>query len=273
VEDCSFDHTNSAPWISFVASPEEIIVESNQDGFTENDVRQICHTGRSEKRQQRGYIGEKGIGFKAIFQVASKVHIQSNAFSFYFKYRRDGTSEERLGMIHPLPANDPIPEQERPLTRMTLTPNDTNYANVVSYFNEIHPTLLLFLSKIQKISITVHNPPAESTVTTFSRKVPDRDTSANLTCIFNSVEIQGVVLEPQTSRYYVFRHTVTGLSEVIRRPDRDRCELVLAFQVDEKDFPVTPIGYDVFAYLPVGIFGFNVSGASRKLCCVNTVSF
>ena len=261
MEDCSFNLSNSIPWLSFEVHPNRVIVESNQNGFDEHDVRQICHTGRSWKGKQHGFVGEKGIGFKAVFQVASRVDIQSNAFSFYFVYRRDGTVEERLGLVTPLLGYDPIPKEERPLTRMTLTPNNTRYESLVAHFDNVHPTLLLFLSKIQKISITVHRQPRGKTITTFSKEAPSEDTSANLTFLIKTVQEVVEVSDTDTdiSQYYIFRNPITGLSEDEARPDRDGCELVLAFQVDESDRPIKPTQYDVFAYLPVGNFGFNVS--------------
>ncbi len=63
----------------------------------ENDVRQICHTGKSRKKEKPGYVGEKGIGFKSVFQIASRVQIQSNAFSFSFDYSGGPSSDEKLG--------------------------------------------------------------------------------------------------------------------------------------------------------------------------------
>ncbi|RFU34079.1 hypothetical protein B7463_g2224, partial [Scytalidium lignicola] len=259
VEDCTFSLTNSTPWLSFEVHPERIIVESNQDGFDANDVSQICRTGRSWKRLQHGFVGEKGIGFKAVFQVASRVHIQSNAFSFYFVYRRDGTVVERLGLLTPLLADDPIPTDQRPLTRMTLTPNNTPYDNLIAHFDNVHPTLLLFLSKIQKISITVHRQPRGTTSTTFSKEAPLEDTPANLTLLFKTVreEVELSDTDPEISRYYIFRNQITALPEDEARPERNECELVLAFQVDGSDHPIKPTHYDVFAYLPIGNFGFN----------------
>lgn len=264
MEDCSFDVASSRDqtrWLSFEVHPERIIVESNQDGFNGEDVAQICRTGGSWKRQQHGFVGEKGIGFKAVFQVASEVRIQSNAFSFYFLYRSDGTVKERLGLVTPLLADDPIPLDERPLTRMTLIPNNTRYENLVAHFDEVHPTLLLFLSKIQEIKITIHMPLRRTTITTFSKEAPSVATPADLTLLIKKVVDEAEVfdIDPEIFRYYIFRNSITGLAEDEARPGRDGCEVVLAFQVDERDCPLKSSQYDVFAYLPVGNLGFNVS--------------
>ncbi|EPE32824.1 ATPase of HSP90 chaperone/DNA topoisomerase II/histidine kinase [Glarea lozoyensis ATCC 20868] len=259
VEDCSFDVTNDPPWLNFDLSPERIVVESNQDGFNERDVRYVCRTGDSWKRQAHGYVGNKGIGFKAVFQVASRVDIQSNAFSFHFIYNRQGTVEDRLGMVTPLQGNTPIPEQERPLTRMTLTTNVSNYDNILRYFDEIDSTLLLFLQKIQTISIRVHQQAGGCRTTTFSQRVPYENVSAQWTTLIKTVGTEDAASSElsETSHYYVFKSTLTGLSAEHTRPERDGCELVLAFRVDDNDQPLLPTRYDVFAYLPVGNFGFN----------------
>jgi hypothetical protein len=266
VEDCSFDLTNDPPWLSFNLNPESIVVESNQDGFNERDVRYICRTGDSWKRQAHGYVGNKGIGFKAVFQVASRVDIQSNAFSFYFLYNRQGSVQERLGMITPLQGNNSILEQERPLTRMTLTTNVSNYGNLLSYFDEIDSTLLLFLLKIQRISIKVRQQARGSRTTTFSQRVPYENVSAQWTTLIKTVETEdGALSVTETSNYYVFKSMLTGLSAETTRPERDGCELVLAFRVDDDDQPLLPTRYDVFAYLPVGNFGFNVRAGSVEI--------
>jgi len=257
-EDCQFNRTNEIPLLSFDVHPDKIVVESNEDGFMENDVVQICRTGRSWKRQQHGYVGEKGIGFKSVFQVASKVHIQSNSFSFSFEYHRDGTSEDKLGMITPIPEDGAIPLNERPLTRMTLTPNHIRYEELVAQFDNIHISLLLFLSKIKKISIKIHRPERGTTVTTFLKS---EDIAANLTYLTRTFEDEDHPGEINTevSRFHISKTQISGLSEDDARPNMNGCELVLAFPVDDSNYPLKPTQHDIFAFLPVGTIGLNVS--------------
>ncbi|KAK0642855.1 histidine kinase-like ATPase, partial [Cercophora newfieldiana] len=76
------------PHVIFHVHRDKIVVECNEDGFTEANIRAICNVGKSSKMGAQGYIGEKGIGFKSVFKVAWKVWIQSGPFSFCFKHRR-----------------------------------------------------------------------------------------------------------------------------------------------------------------------------------------
>lgn len=54
----------------------------NERGFSEDNLRAVCTVGRSTKKvenNRKGYIGEKGIGFKSVFQVADIVWVKSAA--------------------------------------------------------------------------------------------------------------------------------------------------------------------------------------------------
>ena len=65
-----------APSIPFHVYPRRIVVDCNEDGFTQENIVAICNVGKSSKTGAQGYIGEKGTGFKSVFMVAWKVHIQ-----------------------------------------------------------------------------------------------------------------------------------------------------------------------------------------------------
>ena len=68
----------------------------NELGFTEANVRAICRIAASTKKvenNRKGYIGEKGIGFKSVFEVADGVWVKSGAMCFKFD------KSKPLGMI------------------------------------------------------------------------------------------------------------------------------------------------------------------------------
>lgn len=57
-------------------------VGSNEGGFLPENVKTICRIHASTKRViggRKGYIGEKGIGFKSVFKVANVVSVKSGA--------------------------------------------------------------------------------------------------------------------------------------------------------------------------------------------------
>ncbi|KAH6672240.1 hypothetical protein B0J14DRAFT_69385 [Halenospora varia] len=257
-EDNKFTRTNSAPEITFEVFPDKIIVQCNENGFEAQHVESICRTGRSSKRSSRGYIGEKGIGFKSVFQVASKVHIQSNSFSFSFQYAGGTTSQEKLGIITPIPEDEVIPSHQRPLTRMTLTPiHGIPYSDLINEFREIPDDLLLFLSTLKRIQITIHDSDQKISITTFQKS---EDSEAQVVKLTKTIEDpdnpdERVVIK---SLYRIAKREIPNLPLDNARPDIHECEVVLAFPVDPDDNSRPLISpQQVFAFLPIRHFGFN----------------
>jgi integrase len=68
-----------------------LVLHNNETGFTEQNVDALCAVGRSTKTKQGGYIGEKGIGFKSVFQVSSTPHIFSGGYR-RMRIEEDGVS-------------------------------------------------------------------------------------------------------------------------------------------------------------------------------------
>lgn len=67
----------------------------NEQGFTEANVRSICRIRHSTKKVEggrKGYIGEKGIGFKSVFNVADLVWIKSRALQVFLFPSHDPVS-------------------------------------------------------------------------------------------------------------------------------------------------------------------------------------
>lgn len=260
MEDCNFNYTRDTPSMSFKVNPHEIIVESNQDGFIARDVSGICKVGDSWKRGMPGYVGDKGIGFKSVFGVASRVDIQSNAFSFFLEYNGGDTTDDRMGIITPIVGKDPIALSQRPLTRMKLTLDGrTPYSALVSDFSAIPNALLLFLSKLKEISFKVDNPEL-AIIKTATFSISDEE--GMIKCITMQA---GESIHPQKWRYIVRRTQLIGLPNDPARPGIDQCEGVLAFPVDANGLPSSHLERDIYAFLPVRTVGFKVS-CSRVYC-------
>ena len=86
------------PFVSFRLYHDRLVVDCNEQGFSEDNLRAICDIGRSSKASSQGYIGEKGIGFKSVFMAAYKVHIQSGNLFFSFEHRK---GDSGIGMVRP----------------------------------------------------------------------------------------------------------------------------------------------------------------------------
>src|SRR5438552_5659368 len=54
------------PFLRFVRRDGVVLVQNNETGFEEKDVRALSNIGASSKSKALGYIGEKGIGFKSV---------------------------------------------------------------------------------------------------------------------------------------------------------------------------------------------------------------
>lgn len=79
------------PELTFIMHKDVLELEYNEKGFTVEDVIAITDTGSSTKKLNKidsnSFIGEKGIGFKSVFALASEVEIES--FPWHFKLNSD----------------------------------------------------------------------------------------------------------------------------------------------------------------------------------------
>jgi hypothetical protein len=157
------------PFLAFKLYSHRIIIDSNEDGFSKSNIRAICSVGNSTKKYSAGYIGEKGIGFKSVFKIAQKVHIQSGPFSFAFSHTRED-DDDGLGMITPYYEDaEELPKGVR--TRMILTLLDsTKFEERASEFRDVPDTFLMFLSRLQRLSIELHPPDKSLTATQYSKR-------------------------------------------------------------------------------------------------------
>jgi len=123
-------------------------------GFSEGDVRAICHLGKSIEKDKivEGYIGEKGIGFNSVFEIAQIVHIKAGDFIFKF----DATLPELrpTGMLaltwSPFPDAETVPKRTQ-LT-LKLLPN-TDASELEGKLEALQTTLLFFLRRLRRIVI------------------------------------------------------------------------------------------------------------------------
>ncbi|MDQ0878971.1 hypothetical protein QFZ77_007630 [Paenibacillus sp. V4I3] len=77
--------------LTFIINNESIELRYNEIGFTVDDVIAITGTGASTKANKKigskSFIGEKGIGFKSVFALASSVEIES--FPWHFRLHKN----------------------------------------------------------------------------------------------------------------------------------------------------------------------------------------
>lgn len=154
---------NVEPTLAFVLQSSGIVVLNNEQGFTTQNIRALCDVGNSTKKGlNAGYIGQKGIGFKSVFRVTDAPEIHSNGFHVKFDI-----SEGQIGFVLPTVV---APCDTVSLRR--LLPGDQagtcwntcivlpfksklrdgmGLSSIVSLFSDLHPSLLLFLHRLQCI--------------------------------------------------------------------------------------------------------------------------
>lgn len=133
-----------------------LIVHNNEIGFMEEHVSAICDVGESKKIKSQGYIGEKGIGFKSVFNITTCPYVFSNGFQFCLP---EYDEETGLGYIVPrwvsaLPDGFATDE-----TTIVLPLKDQKCIQaVVNDLRDFAPETILFLQKLSLIEISVQTP-------------------------------------------------------------------------------------------------------------------
>lgn len=129
-----------------------LIVENNELGFLPDNVDAICDVGRSTKTKQEGYIGEKGIGFKSVFQVSGNPHIFSSCYRFRLPEADEMTD---LGYIVPAWV-EPAPSSiQSNLTTIVLPLKRGRSSELSGSLRAIKPETILFLKKLKSLSIQI----------------------------------------------------------------------------------------------------------------------
>ncbi|KAL7793993.1 hypothetical protein V8C43DRAFT_280823 [Trichoderma afarasin] len=267
-EDNSFNKAREAqltPYVSFEVHPDHIIIECNEDGFEPKNLKAICAVGQSSKSGvQKGYVGEKGIGFKSVFMAASKVHIKSGHFSFFFQHKR---GDQGLGMISPI-WEEPQDDQPYPGTRMVLELGDgynpipsSQYQIILDQFNSLNESILLFMRNIKEIRISIFdNEEKLEKSNTFSRE----RINENLIRL-TKVSETAIGVDSSLRDYYIFKHTIAGLDKNENRTYSEyeektkayaSAEIVLGFPLTEESVPI--VNYqEIFSFLPMKQAGFT----------------
>jgi hypothetical protein len=229
------------PSILFRATPELLIVENNELGFTAQNVKSLCSAAESTKTDKTMYIGEKGIGFKSVFKVTHAPEVHSNGF--HFRFLRDPT--EKGGLSYILPHwHEPTFEVRQHGTTLVL-PAKEGYS--FGDFHQLSPTLLLFLSKLRLISIE-----RDGVLTSF-RCLDDAGVT-RLTASTRTGNTEDVV-----EKRFVRASSTVSMASITeeRRKGVPESTLVLAFPVLATRSPELGATCPLFAFLPVYDYGFR----------------
>ncbi|KAG7954179.1 hypothetical protein I3843_11G002800 [Carya illinoinensis] len=152
--------------ITATGAPATLLIFNNEKGFSPKNIDSICSVGRSTKKgyRKRGYIGEKGIGFKSVFLVTSRPYIFSNGYQI--RFNEEPCPHCNLGYIVPewVEENPTLSDIQQiygsttiPTTTIVIPLKPDKVKAVKQQLSSIHPEVLLFLSKIKRLSVREHN--------------------------------------------------------------------------------------------------------------------
>ncbi|CAN4085486.1 unnamed protein product [Withania somnifera] len=250
--------------ITETGAPATLLIFNNEIGFTCKNIESICSVGRSTKKgnRKRGYIGEKGIGFKSVFLITARPYIFSNGYQIRFS--EEPCKHCNLGYIVPewVKANPTLSVISQiygssatlPATTLVLPLKPDKVKPVKQQLSSIHPEVLLFLSKIKKLSVREDNDdPWLNTVSAISISsetdfVKKKNIDAESYMLHLSADEKSGLGE---CSYYMWKQKfpVKRVHRVDRRMEVDEWVITLAFPNGERlnrgtSFP------GIYAFLP-----------------------
>ncbi|KAI7204507.1 hypothetical protein KC324_g744 [Hortaea werneckii] len=227
-----------------------LFIGCNEVGFTAANVQAICRIACSTKKvegSQKGYIGEKGIGFKAVFKVADMVWIKSGALSFAF----DKTKP--LGMIAPKWTGFPDGGNMNERTMFCFRIPEQEHRDIVAaHLQELKPELLIFLRQLKRVEVTLQDK-AGKIKRTFSLAREDSQVSG-----VRLTTLRHIVTRPKAAtneeQFLVFCGTKTGMPKEKKREKVTESDVLMAFPVSTTMQPILS-DRRTFNYLPIRSYG------------------
>lgn len=230
-------------------------IDCNEVGFRSTNVEAICSLSESSKPKAENpssTTGEKGIGFKSVFDVANVVWIRSGHYSFKFV----NDEAKALSMIAPYWAS--FPEDDHRLSRHTsllleLSPK-CDRRLLLERLKSIDPDTALFLRNLKVIKIEVNKEgrkPWKTSIKRLDDSQPEGD-----------MFIRTIEKGKKSVSYYLFRSNIDkdSLGFDVQRQGINDPHILLAFpkQSDSLELDESPRARQVYAFLPVKDHGFKV---------------
>ncbi|KAM2021197.1 hypothetical protein ACFX16_043246 [Malus domestica] len=218
-------------------APATLLVFNNEVGFSRKNMDSICSVGCSTKKgkRQQGFIGEKGIGFKSVFLVSSQPWIFSN------------------GICNAYGSNKILPT-----TIFVLPLKPDKVEAVRAQLSDLHPEILLFLSKIKRLYVRGFDSGKADDVSTISifsetEHMDLGDERANSRVVQLSVKETECETE-DLCKYYLWRESfpVKPGNRVSVRMDVEEWVITLAFPFGERLRRGTS-SVGIFAFLPTAM--------------------
>jgi hypothetical protein len=233
------------PTFTLSVEPSQLVFSNNEHGFAADQVRALCGVGKSTKKGRKAVqIGEKGVGFKAVFQVSDQPEVHSNGFHFRFNRVVNGN----LGLVIPEWCGDIADVPAQPGTTVILPAREG--AKQSFDFGRLRPELLLFLRHLRRLVV-------RDQITGLSIELR-REDRGKIVEVSRIIRQRGKETTTEASRFFVHRRTVSmdQIAEKLR-PDIRETEVVIALPVDEDGMADEREPRSVFAFLPVTAAGLR----------------
>ncbi|HAA28972.1 MAG TPA: hypothetical protein DCE56_16370 [Cyanobacteria bacterium UBA8553] len=231
-----------SPTLTLTIEPQKIIVQNNEIGFTEANVRAICNVGASTKTKVQGYIGEKGIGFKSVFRISDEPQIFSKEFQFKFNRQNE---KDQLGFVAPHWI-DLVPQYVEPTLTNIVLPLRESAKDELEKLGQVEHTLILFLRQLKTVEI-------ENKINQTISQITRIDKNGKI----KIYEFTGTSVKKYYYKLLEEKLTVPDSIQEEKRENVKATKLILAFSLKEDGSANTEDTQEVFAFLPTRSYGFK----------------
>ncbi|KAK3385925.1 hypothetical protein B0H63DRAFT_560413 [Podospora didyma] len=219
--------------------------DCNEIGFTFRQLDALTRIGKSTKKAtdgRKGYIGEKGIGFKSVFKAADVVRVASGYYEFKFNRRNT------IGMMLPIPSKFPSDDRVKDHTQFLLElKRNEDYRQIGGDLKGIGSETLLFLRKLKQLDVSING---ERKTYKLRTNNWNSDFGGETATISETTDQQ-----TKRTKYMIERRTVEDLPPDPRREAVATSEVAVAFAVKDQTTPIVK-PQQVFAFLPIQDYGF-----------------
>ncbi|MEO6329754.1 MAG: DUF3883 domain-containing protein [Ginsengibacter sp.] len=145
------------------------IVGNNGRTFSSDDVEALCRSGSSNKQRGSTTIGYRGIGFKSVVNLASKISVFSGDFNFCFDRDKTKRSLQNDGDVPLIRVPHPIDESHNILRNQAFELIREYHYKTVFVFQDVMEEMslqelssfdrssLLFLNNLRSVLINFQN--------------------------------------------------------------------------------------------------------------------
>ena len=231
--------------ISLFTNDSTLQLQCNETGFEKTQVEALCRSAHSSKTRDPPTIGEKGIGFKSVFKVATVATIRSKAYSFEFDTRKLGD----YGMIVPtwVPKYPNPKVSDGTLLTLRLKKGWDRKALDLE-LKSFDFACLLFTRNLSRIKISIDGDVTEKSIT--------KGSLPQYTGHVMAISTKSASKTRKADQYILVQHTVDGMLWEEKRASADKSEIILAFPV--RDGMPWLENQRTYAYLPIRDLGFEV---------------